>query len=106
MTSLIEAHGRSGTAITRPRRAGESGWPVLLPLEQAASVLSAPGGSVSDALLGYDIATVDLGDPGSVLGFEVALDDLPDYVGPPEPVGGPPPDWGAAAADIPEPELG
>ena len=40
------------------------------------------------------------------LKLAVDLDDLPDYAGPPEPVGGPPPEWGAAAADTPEPELG
>jgi len=106
VTSLIEAHGRSGDEITRPRRAGESGWPVLLPMKQAATVLAGPGGSVGDALTATDTASVELGDPGSVLGSEVALDELPDYAGPPEPVGGPPPEWGAAAAETPEPELG
>lgn len=106
VTSLIEAHGRFADRVTRPRRAGESGWPVLLPLPLLEAVLSGPGGSVADALASSDVAAVELGDPGSVLGSEVALDDLPDYAGPPEPVGGPPPDWGAAAADTPEPELG
>jgi hypothetical protein len=48
---------------------------------------------------------LELGDPGSVLGREVELDALPDYAGPPEPVGGPPPEWGAAAADTPDPEV-
>jgi CTP:molybdopterin cytidylyltransferase MocA len=105
VTSLIEAHGRDADIITRPRRAGESGWPVLVPLDQVAAVLGGPGGSIADALSSTPVASVELGDPGSVLGLEVALDDLPDYAGPPEPVGGPPPDWGAAAADTPEPEL-
>ena len=31
VTSLIEAHGRSPAMVTRPRRAGQAGWPVLLP---------------------------------------------------------------------------
>lgn len=105
VTSLIEAHGRASEQVTRPRRAGESGWPVLVPMELVPQVLAGPGGSVADAVADSDVATVELGDPGSVLGSEVALDDLPDYVGPPEPVGGPPPEWGAAAADTPEPEL-
>ena len=48
---------------------------------------------------------LELGDPGSVLGREVELDALPDYAGPPEPVGGPPPEWGAAAAETPDPEV-
>ena len=106
VTSLIEAHGRSPLSVTRPRRAGESGWPVLLPAALVADVLAAPGGTAEEALAGIAVASVELGDPGSVLGREVALDDLPDYAGPPEPVGGPPPEWGAAAADQPEPELG
>ncbi|MEA2027272.1 MAG: NTP transferase domain-containing protein [Chloroflexota bacterium] len=105
VTSLIEAHGRRPDVGTRPRRAGESGWPVLLPLEHVATVLAGPGGTVADALADSEMASVELGDPGSVLGHEVALDDLPDYAGPPEPVGGPPPEWGAAAAETPEPEL-
>ncbi len=105
VTSLIEAHGRTPDEITRPRRAGESGWPVLVPASRIAAVLAAPGGSVEDAIAAGAVASVELGDPGSVLGAEVALDDLPDYAGPPEPVGGPPPEWGAAAADTPEPEL-
>jgi len=106
VTSLIEAHGRSGARVTRPRRAGQSGWPVLLPMPQAAAVLSGPGGSVEDALAASNAASVELGDPGSVLGSEVAIDDLPDYTGPAEPIGGPSPEWGAAAADTPEPGLG
>lgn len=106
VTSLIEAHGRNADAVTRPRRAGESGWPVLLPLALLDDVLDSPGGDVADAVAGSEVHAVELGDPGSVLGAEVALDELPDYAGPPEPVGGPPPEWGAAAADTPEPELG
>jgi CTP:molybdopterin cytidylyltransferase MocA len=106
VTSLIEAHGRAADQVTRPRRAGESGWPVLLPLSLLEAVLAGPGGSVAEAVASSDVAAVELGDPGSVLGSEVALDDLPDYAGPPEPVGGPPPDWGASAADTLEPELG
>ena len=105
VTSLIEAHGRALDEIIRPRRAGESGWPVLVPATRLEAVLAAPGGSVGDAVGAAAVASFELGDPGSVLGVEVALDDLPDFAGPPEPVGGPPPEWGAAAADTPEPEL-
>jgi len=105
VTSLIEAHGRSPGELIRPRRAGERGWPVLLPVAQLDHLLGAVGGSLEGALASSAIASVELGDPGSVLGAEVALDDLPDYAGPPEPVGGPPPEWGAAAAEVPEPEL-
>ena len=105
VTSLIEAHGRLADAVTRPRRAGESGWPVLLPVPLVDEVLAGPGGEVADAIAGSEVNTVELGDPGSVLGSEITLDELPDYAGPPEPVGGPPPEGGAAAADTPEPEL-
>jgi CTP:molybdopterin cytidylyltransferase MocA len=105
VTSLIEAHGRATNEVTRPRRAGQSGWPVLVPVDRVAETLAAPGGSIADAFAAGAVATVELGDPGSVIGAEMALDELPDYAGPPEPVGGPPPEWGAAAAEEPEPEL-
>ena len=90
--------------MTRPRRAGEVGWPVLLPAADALGILAAGASSLDELLSGIDAATVELGDPGSVLGLEVAIEELPDYAGPPEPVGGPPPEWGAAAAETPEPE--
>ena len=102
VTSLIEAHGRAGDVVTRPRRAGQAGWPVLLPLALATTVLDVPGGTVEDVLMDIEAASLELGDPGSVLGSEVALDELPRYDGPPEPVGGPPPEWGAAAAEARE----
>ena len=46
VTSRIEAHGRALDEIILPRRAGESGWPVLLPATRLEAVLAAPGGSV------------------------------------------------------------
>jgi hypothetical protein len=105
VTSLIEAHGGAIDALTRPRRAGQSGWPLLLPNAMTDTVLGGLGGSIEDALDGVEVSSLELGDPGSVLGHEVPLDELPDYAGPPEPVGGPPPEWGAAAADQPDPDL-
>jgi CTP:molybdopterin cytidylyltransferase MocA len=104
VTSLIEAHGRSGEQVIRPRRAGQTGWPVLLPVERAPQLHGSAGNSLDEILGGLEMGALELGDPGSVLGHEVAIDDLPDYAGPPEPVGGPPPEWGAAAAETPEPE--
>ncbi len=106
VTSLIEAHGRTPGMVTRPRRGAESGWPVLLPIDHVANVLAGPGGTLEAALEQSWVTSVELGDPGTVLGREVAFDELPDYAGPPEPVGGAPPEWGAAAAELPEPELG
>jgi CTP:molybdopterin cytidylyltransferase MocA len=99
VTSLIEAHGHRPDVVTRPRRAGQAGWPVLLPYGLMDQVLAAPGGTIEDAVDASEAVSLELGDPGSVLGAEVRLDDLPQYAGPPEPVGGPPPEWGAAAAD-------
>ena len=105
VTSLIEAHGRAPGQVARPLRAGETGWPVLLPVDRATELFSADGEALDEALDGLAIELLELGDPGSVLGREVSIDELPDYAGPPEPVGGPPPEWGAAAADTAEPEV-
>jgi CTP:molybdopterin cytidylyltransferase MocA len=105
VTSLIEAHGADATALRRPGRAGQAGWPVLLPTDLALRRLERAEGSLHEALEGLPIAVVELGDPGAVLGLEVGLDDLPPYAGPPEPLGGPAPEWGAAAAETPDPEV-
>jgi hypothetical protein len=105
VTSLIEAHGRSPHELLRPERAGQPGWPVLVPAGEVKTVLGGTAPATLDSRLAHlDIGRVELGDPGSILGNEVSLDALPDYAGPPEPVGGPPPEWGAAAADTPDPE--
>jgi hypothetical protein len=106
VTSLIEAHGRAPDESLRPERAGEVGWPVLVPAGRVALVLEGAGASTLEArLAALAVGRVELGDPGSVLGNEVDLTSLPDYAGPPEPVGGPPPEWGAAAAETPDPEV-
>jgi CTP:molybdopterin cytidylyltransferase MocA len=106
VTSLIEAHGRAPDLVIRPQRAGQAGWPVLVPAGRMEEVLGESGVvSLEERLAQTRSDTLELGDPGSVLGNEVAIDDLPDYAGPPEPVGGPPPEWGAAAAETPEPEV-
>lgn len=106
VTSLIEAHGRAADRILRPGRDGQRGWPVLLPVTRSDEVLGRPGGTVDDALDAAGTADIELGDPGTVIGSDTPLDELPAYDGPPEPVGGPPPEWGAAAAEVPESELG
>jgi CTP:molybdopterin cytidylyltransferase MocA len=106
VTSLIEAHGRAPHQVIRPQRAGQAGWPALVPTGRIEEVLGETGVvGLDDRLAEISSDTLELGDPGSVLGNEVALDSLPDYAGPPEPVGGPPPEWGAAAAETPEPEV-
>lgn len=104
VTSLIEASGAQLVA-RRPVHGVTTGWPVLLPIETAVASLTGATGSLDVVLAGVGIEISELGDPGSVLGREVSLDDLPSYVGPPEPLGGPPPEWGAAAAESPDPEV-
>ena len=106
VTSLIEAHGRAGAATLRPAHEGKSGWPVLVPVAGAASLLATDGPDLEGVLaaMASDVTVLKLGDPGSVIGIELSLDELPGFQGPPEPVGGPPPEWGAAVAEDPDPE--
>jgi CTP:molybdopterin cytidylyltransferase MocA len=104
VTSLIEAFGRQPGRIVRPVYDGAPGWPVLVPIGLVpGQSVSAEANSIEDLLPALaDAVTVDLGDPGSVAGIEVEMDALPAYEGPPEPVGGPPPEWGAEAAETPD----
>lgn len=104
VTSLIEAHGRRSQQGLAPRHGKTSGWPVLLPLAAAVDLVSADGDGSIRNLLGQvpDTELLELGDPGTVHGIDVAMDALPKFEGPPQPVGGPPPEWGAAAADTPD----
>jgi len=104
VTSLIEAHGRQPTAPMRPLYGGAAGWPVLVPVDPAGAMLLEALDPLDEALRARaaDVVGWELGDPGSVVGRDVPLAGLPPYEGPSEPVGGPPPDWGAAAADEPD----
>ena len=105
VTSLIEAHGRDPYRLLRPAYGGQPGLPVLVPVELAGHLASLPPGSPADDVLidvstnGLPSRTIELGDPGVVHDLATAIDDLPRFHGPPEPVAGPPPEWGAAAAD-------
>jgi CTP:molybdopterin cytidylyltransferase MocA len=106
VTSLIEGHGRAPDRVLRPLRADRQGWPVLVPSGDADRILRDAEGELAPLLDGLDgVQSIELGDPGTTHGSETPLDELPDYQGPPEPVGGPPPEWGAAAAETPDPEL-
>jgi hypothetical protein len=105
VTSLIQGHGVDRASILRPTWQAEPGWPVLVPIERLES-LEAIGANVDEAGVvdalegtGARVRLVDLGDPGAVLDRETAIDDLPPYEGPPEPIGGPPPEWGAAVGE-------
>lgn len=107
VTTLIQAHGLDPAAILRPTWEGRSGWPVLVPLVHLAVLAGLLPERMPDALIG-DLAAagllvrdLDLGDPGTVLDRDTPLEALPAYLGPAEPLR-PPPEWGAAAADIPD----
>jgi CTP:molybdopterin cytidylyltransferase MocA len=103
VTSLIEAHGVWPGDVLRPAWAGASGWPALVPLARLPGLLDGAGGDLDArfADLRGDLAAraLELGDPGAVRDRSVPVDALPAYEGPPEPVSGPPPEWGAAAGE-------
>ncbi len=108
VTSLIEGHGPDRHSILRPAFDGQPGWPVLIPMDQLEAVRGVDADLEPDAILeavaagGPELRTLDLGDPGVIHGASVAAGELPPYVGPVGPMGGRPPDWGSAAADLPE----
>ena len=87
VTSLIEASGRRPGKAIRPVYGDIPGWPLLLPVGLVPESLGAGMVSIEDVVPpAADIVTVELGDPGSITGIEVAMDALPAYEGPPEPV--------------------
>jgi CTP:molybdopterin cytidylyltransferase MocA len=108
VTSLIEAFGSRRKALLRPVYDGLVGWPVLLPMAAMAAMASIDHSlmpeQVIEALAGVAPAiwTIDSGDPGTVYDISTHLDQLPGYDGPPEPVAGHAPEWGAAAAEMPD----
>ncbi|MBA3851576.1 MAG: NTP transferase domain-containing protein [Chloroflexi bacterium] len=105
VTSLIQAHGLEPEAMLRPTWQGEPGWPVLLPLShlgalEALDRTRMPNGLLADLeAAGVSVSLLELGDPGVAHGRETPLESLPSYEGPARPIGGHPPEWGAAAAD-------
>lgn len=108
VTSLIEAHGADRSAMLRPAYDGEAGWPVLLPRERASILASVAPDRMPDDILadieaaGVPTRAIELGDPGVVHDASVPRDQLPAYLGPPEPVTSHTHEWGAAVADAPE----
>jgi len=103
VTSLLEGHGLRRNAVLRPSFEGEPGWPVLLPVQHLERFSRLPAAHMPDELIadlavsGAAAEPIDLGDPGVSQDHSVPLDELPVYTGPPEPAGGPPPEWGASA---------
>ncbi len=107
VTSLIEAYGARRGTMLRPVYGDEAGWPVLVPMEQAATLEALGSELMPDDLmdgLAAKVAaeTIDTGDPGTVHDISTAMDALPAYDGPPQPVAGNAPEWGAAAAEMPD----
>ena len=51
---------------------------------------------------GWALEPIDTGDPGVVHDIATPMDSLPPFEGPPQPVAGSPPEWGAAAAEMPD----
>lgn len=106
VTTLIEAHGAQREALLRPAYGGEAGWPALLPMGLLGLLAAQSNDRMPDELVddlaaaGADVRLLDTGDPGTIHDLATAIDDLPPYDGPAEPVGGGPPEWGAAAADV------
>ena len=103
VTSLVEAHGADPDAIVRATYGGQPGFPLLLPvalIDRLATLsgLHAEEAVQSLAAAGVDVRHLELGDPGIVLDISTARADLPLYQGPPEPAGGPPPEWNSALA--------
>jgi hypothetical protein len=59
--------------------------------------------AIADALAGAAPSrTIELGDPGIVLGLDTPRDELPAFDGPPEPPAGHRHEWGALVASGPD----
>jgi CTP:molybdopterin cytidylyltransferase MocA len=108
VTTLIEAHGPRRAAILRPTYSNTLGWPALLPVDLVPALARQGAARMPDELIGdlvasgWPLEAIDTGDPGVMNDISTHLDSLPAYEGPPQPVAGPVPEWGAAAAEMPD----
>ncbi|MEP7159015.1 MAG: hypothetical protein ABI797_06275, partial [Chloroflexota bacterium] len=106
--SLIEGHGPRRESMLRPHYAGEAGWPALLPMSVLPLFRGQASSLMPDEILAATVAAgaamelIDTGDPGVTHDISTSFADLPAYDGPPEPAGGASPEWGAAAAEMPD----
>jgi CTP:molybdopterin cytidylyltransferase MocA len=106
--SLIEGHGPRRESILRPRYAGAAGWPALVPMSVLPLFRTRASNLMPDQIIdatvsaGAHLELIDTGDPGVTHDIDTPFADLPEYEGPPEPAGGASPEWGAAAADMPD----
>lgn len=108
VTTLIEAYGAQRGSVLRPVYEGQPGWPVLVPVEQVAALVALGPTLMPDVLMDEFFAgaaasaTIDTGDPGVVHDISTPMESLPQFEGPPEPVGGHVHEWGAEAAEMPD----
>ncbi len=108
VTTLIEAHGARRESLLRPRYTDEPGWPALVPVSVLPLLRAQATNLMPDDILaatveaGAALELIDTGDPGVTHDISTAFEALPDYQGPAEPGAGTPPEWGAAAADMPD----
>lgn len=108
VTTLIEAYGPRRGSVLRPVYDGEPGWPVLVPVGMVAALTALGPSLMPDVLMSEFVAaaassaTIDTGDPGVVHDISTPMDSLPQFEGPPEPVGGQVHEWGAEAAEMPD----
>ncbi|MEA2677615.1 MAG: hypothetical protein QOJ81_1756 [Chloroflexota bacterium] len=108
VTTLIEAHGARRESILRPSYGDEDGWPTLVPMTMLPLLRAQAANLMPDEILaatvaaGAKVESIDMGDPGVTYDISTPFDSLPPYQGPAEPGAGMPPEWGAAAAEMPD----
>ena len=108
VTTLIESHGAQRGTLLRPRYGEDVGWPVLIPVDllprlAALATDRMPGDLIDDLVAGgAPYAEIDMGDPGVAFDVSTPIDSLPAFEGPAQPVSGHAPEWGAAAAEMPD----
>jgi CTP:molybdopterin cytidylyltransferase MocA len=98
VTSLVEAHGATPSAIIRSSYAGTPGLPILIPAsltERLSALAPRHGVEAVETLIAQGIPTrvLELGDPGIVYDLATPRGDLPEYQGPPQPEGASPREW-------------
>jgi len=108
VTTLIEAYGAQRGSVLRPVYEDEPGWPVLVPVQLVAALTTLGPSLMPDVLMAEFFAgaalasTIDTGDPGTIHDISTPMDSLPQFEGPAQPVAGYAPEWGAAAAEMPD----
>lgn len=90
ITSLVESHGGPAAQIVRPAFAGQSGFPILVPMAFADRLAARRGLHANDAVAaliaeGAEVLDLELGDPGIIYDLATPRASLPEYQGPPRP---------------------